>query len=1078
MERFKSAKEHLIQASGYFTGKGSYVVIYVTALMVLLGGLWVAKDSGRDTDLQMRRDLVRQATAIAASVSPANVRALSFTADDKNRPEFQRLSSQLRAYAEVEHIKSLYTMVLRNGQIVFGPESLIEGHPQASPPGTVYERPSQKDWDIFIHGTPQIQGPRRDEYGTFVTATAPVFDPRSGEVLAAIGIDVESSVWRAKVRQAQWIPTLITMLLLLILLLVGLMLKVRRHHSPQRNERRRHAEPVLCFVFLIVLTLILVAAFDRAERIARKEFFHQMAQKYASTCAEEFYDISEAIDQLSCFFESSQDVNRDEFGVYCGHLVEQGILKACVWAPAVPSAEADAFVQAVRMDGQPDFSIWQKNVAGNIEPAKGRSVYYPALYIGPQAGHETGFGYDLNAEPVRRAAIQEALRTGLPTATDPLRLIALTNSPPGIFIFKPVNASMQKGLVAFVVRPENLLGGARFQNKKNYGLKVCLIQLRSGAEPLFVVGSDTSCCMACFEEADPALRAMVPVFRFGKAYILRLIPDASWLAANPLQHGKLAGMLGLLVTILITSLVWLITNRRVNLENQVDLRTTELQESEEKQRLLLQHLPAGVVVHAPDSSVLFANETATQLLGLSLEQMQGRVAADPAWRLVREDGSPLPVDEYPVSRVLTTGRPAQSMFIGIDRHVDASRAWVLVNAFPRLDAAGQISQVVVTFTDITDRKAAEVALINSEDRFRVLFDQAPLGYQSLDENGCFIEVNAAWLNTLGYQRDEVLGKWFGDFLAPEFVEAFRNRFPQFKAAGKIHSEFQMMHKNGTRRFIAFDGRIGHNPDGSFKQTHCILSDITEIKQMTLYSEMEREMLEKLNEPMSLHDSITCVLGMIKEKAGVDAVGIRLQEGDDFPYFVQDGFSADFLLTENTLTERGADGGVCRDENGHIRLECTCGLVLSGKTDPANSLFTKGGSFWTNDSFTLLDLPADQDPRLHPRNQCIHQGYASIVLVPIRLPDRIIGLLQLTDRRKGRFSLAAIEQLESVALHIGAALLRKQAEEELNQRCEELELFHDVTVGRELRMIELKKEINALLKTIGQPEKYEIIGEDT
>jgi PAS domain S-box-containing protein len=446
--------------------------------------------------------------------------------------------------------------------------------------------------------------------------------------------------------------------------------------------------------------------------------------------------------------------------------------------------------------------------------------------------------------------------------------------------------------------------------------------------------------------------------------------------------------------------------------------------------------------------------------------------------LVREDGTPLSVDEYPVSRVLTTGRPAQSMFIGIDRHVDASRAWVLVNAFPQLDAAGQISQVVVTFTDITDRKAAEVALINSEDRFRVLFDQAPLGYQSLDENGCFIEVNAAWLNTLGYQRDEVLGKWFGDFLAPEFVEAFRQRFPIFKANGKIHSEFQMIHKNGNRRFIAFEGRIGCRPDGSFKQTHCILSDITEVKQMDLYLEVEREILEKLNGALSFHDSIICVLGVMKAKIGVDAVGIRIQEGDDFPYFIQDGFSADFLLTENTLTERGADGGVCRDKDGHIRLECTCGLVLSGKTDPANPFFTKGGSFWTNDSFPLLDIPADQDPRLHPRNECIHQGYASVALIPIRKNGRIAGLLQLNDRRKGRFSLAGIEQLESVAAHIGAALMRKNAEEALKQRCEELELFHDATVGRELRMIELKKEINALLKTVGQPEKYEIIGEHT
>jgi hypothetical protein len=217
--------------------------------------------------------------------------------------------------------------------------------------------------------------------------------------------------------------------------------------------------------------------------------------------------------------------------------------------------------------------------------------------------------------------------------------------------------------------------------------------------------------------------------------------------------------------------------------------------------------------------------------------------------------------------------------------------------------------------------------------------------------------------------------------------------------------------------------------------------------------------------------------VIKAKTGLDAVGIRMQSGDDFPYFVQNGFSNDFLLKENTLIERGADGGVCRDKAGRICLECTCGLVLTGRTNPANPLFTRGGSFWTNNSFPLLDLPAEQDPRLHPRNECMHQGYASVALIPIREKERIVGLLQLNDRRKGRFSLAVIEQLESIASHIGAALMRKNAEAELKQRCDELELFHDVTVGRELRMIELKKEINALLMTVGQPEKYEIVGED-
>ena len=121
----------------------------------------------------------------------------------------------------------------------------------------------------------------------------------------------------------------------------------------------------------------------------------------------------------------------------------------------------------------------------------------------------------------------------------------------------------------------------------------------------------------------------------------------------------------------------------------------------------------------------------------------------------------------------------------------------------------------------------QTQLKQSEERFRVLFDKAPLGYQALDANGHFIEVNQQWLDTLGYPRDEVVGKWFGDFLCPEYRSEFLKRFEVFKAQGHIHSEFQMLHKNGERRSIAFDGRVGYGDNGEFKQTHCILQDVTQ-----------------------------------------------------------------------------------------------------------------------------------------------------------------------------------------------------------------------------------------------------------
>lgn len=142
------------------------------------------------------------------------------------------------------------------------------------------------------------------------------------------------------------------------------------------------------------------------------------------------------------------------------------------------------------------------------------------------------------------------------------------------------------------------------------------------------------------------------------------------------------------------------------------------------------------------------------------------------------------------------------------------------------------------------RKNTEKALRESEERFIHLFERAPLGYQSLDEEGRFIEVNEAWLSTLGYNRNEVIGNWFGQFLTPKHVQTFRESFPFFKTQGKIHAEFEMIHKNGQFRYIAFEGNIGHKEDGSFDKIHCILQDITERKQAEVELIVAKERAEE------------------------------------------------------------------------------------------------------------------------------------------------------------------------------------------------------------------------------------------
>lgn len=118
-----------------------------------------------------------------------------------------------------------------------------------------------------------------------------------------------------------------------------------------------------------------------------------------------------------------------------------------------------------------------------------------------------------------------------------------------------------------------------------------------------------------------------------------------------------------------------------------------------------------------------------------------------------------------------------------------------------------------------------------EGRFRLLFENAPLGYQSLDENGCFIEVNQAWLDTLGYACEEVIGKSFSDFLHPDWKDHFKENFLRFKAVGAVLGvEFEMVKKDGSYILVSFNGKIGKDEKGRFRQTHCILYDITDQNQ--------------------------------------------------------------------------------------------------------------------------------------------------------------------------------------------------------------------------------------------------------
>ncbi len=139
----------------------------------------------------------------------------------------------------------------------------------------------------------------------------------------------------------------------------------------------------------------------------------------------------------------------------------------------------------------------------------------------------------------------------------------------------------------------------------------------------------------------------------------------------------------------------------------IDEARLSLVENQEAHWLMIENLPVGVIIHTPDTRIILSNPEASQLLGIPSDQIPGKNARDPDWRFVREDGTRMPVDEFPVNQVIATGQLLKNFVMGIAGGREGEYTWVLVNAYPEFDSAEQLRQIVVTFADISNIKCVE-----------------------------------------------------------------------------------------------------------------------------------------------------------------------------------------------------------------------------------------------------------------------------------------------------------------------------------------------------------------------------------
>lgn len=194
-----------------------------------------------------------------------------------------------------------------------------------------------------------------------------------------------------------------------------------------------------------------------------------------------------------------------------------------------------------------------------------------------------------------------------------------------------------------------------------------------------------------------------------------------------------------------------------------------------------------------------------------------------------------------------------------------------------------------------------------------------------------------------------------------------------------------------------------------------------------------EVLKLANEPLSFEDAASRLTAMLQTWSGCEAVGLRLRRGPDFPYYENRGFQAEFVQAENSLCARTSEGRLRRSPQGEPILECLCGSVIRGRTDPAQPFFTEGGSFWTNGT---SGFTRGVDPSVLPSNmryRCNRDGYESVALIPLPAPrGGQLGLLQFNDTRPGKFDPSMIETMERLAAVVANLALRHRQRTELER----------------------------------------------